>query len=98
MRIAKLQLKAKEGAVHKGTEDIGAEIWSGQSPLGGIDQIESVKISHKSQDRDDPDAGQDQWQLNLEKSGEAGDPFNLGSLENLIGNRQKGGPAVDSRV
>src|ERR1700751_6344132 len=48
-RIWRLQLVAKECPEEKCSQNIGGEIWSGQRPLGYIDQFERVKVSYESQ-------------------------------------------------
>ena len=57
MRIPQLQLKPKEGPEHESPQNIGTEIRTSQRTLRGVGQIKRVNISHKDQDRNDPDRG-----------------------------------------
>ena len=43
MRIAQLQLEAKERAVHERAKNVGREIRARQRALGRIDQVEGIE-------------------------------------------------------
>src|ERR1700756_732373 len=44
--VSRLQLITKECSKEEGAENIGGEIWSGESSLGCINQFEGVEISY----------------------------------------------------
>src|ERR1700747_2435857 len=66
-RICRLQLVTKECPEEKCTQDIGGEIWSGQRPLGHIDQFEGVKVSYESRYCYQSDRWENQRELDLPK-------------------------------
>src|SRR5260221_13848170 len=49
--IADLQLIAEEGAIEQGPHDVGGKIRPGKGTLDRIDQIKSVEVVDKDQDR-----------------------------------------------
>ena len=59
--------------------------------MGDVDQVEGVEVSDESQDRDDPDGGQYQWQLDLQELRPAGYAVHLCGLDHFVGDAQKGG-------
>jgi hypothetical protein len=55
--VSRLQLITKECSKEEGAENIGGEIWSGESSLGCINQFECVEIPTKVNTETMPTAG-----------------------------------------
>ncbi len=91
MGVAQLQLEAEEGAIEKGAEDVGREVRSRQRTLGHVDQVEGVEIADEGEDRDDPDGGQDERQLDLPELRPAGEAVHFRRLDHVVGDGEEGG-------
>ena len=56
----------------------------GERALDRIDEIEGVEVADEGEDRDDPDRGQDERQLDLPERRRAGDAIDLAGFNDLI--------------
>ena len=54
------QLKSEERPVEERAKHIGCIVGSGKRTLGGVNQVESIEVADKGENRDDPDRRQDQ--------------------------------------
>src|SRR5581483_7551673 len=84
-RITELKLIAEEGAVEKRAENVGGEIGPRKRALDRIDQIESVEVGDKGQDRDQADRRQHERQLDVKEDAQLPEPVDARSVDQLFG-------------
>src|SRR5208282_1604678 len=80
-----LELKAEEGAVEEGAENVGGEVRSGERSFDGIDEIEGVEVGDECQDGDQSDRRQYQRQLDVPENAELAETVDAGGVRELLG-------------